>query len=61
MSTGKLVAERATRDPERLARYYKLIVHGRPADAQRAVEIEAEEEATRGGSAPHAFTREVGA
>lgn len=61
MTPGKLTSECVARDVERLARYRRLIIHGRPAVAQRALEILADEEKERNAQRSDRYTREVGA
>ena len=48
MTSDRVLIESTGRDPERLARYRKLIIFGKPAVAQAHLEAEADEEASRG-------------
>ena len=47
MTSDRILIESTGRDPERLARYRKLIIFGKPAVAQALIESEAKAEQTQ--------------
>ena len=47
MTSDRVLIESTGRDPERLARYRKLIIFGKPAVAQALIEAEAKSEPTQ--------------